>query len=90
LKRSRADHKMGRLVEHGRSRHLKNFGSLTTEYPANGSFFRPQVSPSFVKERGGQLVSPKPARAEADTHAVCKELSREALSHQLTAFSKIC
>jgi hypothetical protein len=36
-------------------------GSLTTEYPANGSFFRPQ-NPS--------------ARAKASAVAVCKELSR--------------
>ena len=49
--------------------------SLTTEYPANGSFFRPQtlVTPTLTSGGG---------------HAVCKELSEGASSFQFPASSK--
>jgi hypothetical protein len=49
--------------------------SLTTEYPANGSFFRPQ--------------STAPAKAGGvNTHAVCKELSEGVVSDQLPVTSE--
>jgi hypothetical protein len=58
--------------------------SFTIEYPANGSFFRPQrlavVSSTRRKMR---------RRTKADnTHAVCKGLSQIASSFQLPASSK--
>jgi hypothetical protein len=47
--------------------------SFTIEYPANGSFFRPQKHcPAGVRKRGGG-------------HAVCKELTQKVSSFQLPA-----
>ena len=65
----------GRLSARCSRPHPQPFGSFTTEYPANGSFFRPQSPAGARKSEGGQhtrSVQGADAYRNAERNAACE------------------